>query len=404
MPVTEDYEPKIFNCNGDQQIFSVSWRIFQTSDAKIYLKDTEIADPNEGQTKLTETTHYTISAPNNDYSDGFKITTVEKYTNQYKLVATRDLAETQTADYIENDPFPSKSHENVVDKLTMLVQELKALDSRLLRLAITSAYKDLTLPDPSANEYLAWKSDLTGLKNIGLYSKGDLNVSDWIKNNLLDDANAEAALTTLGFSAFIQTLKDDEDAATALTTLGFSAFIKTLVDDADADTLRTSILAGLMSTKGDLLVKGTTLLEKLSGGALDTVLKGQGAGEKPIFEKPTLLDTGIHIGNDTRSTAGNQVITGVPFESSVVIFIATSDDLDSAILSIGFDNGTVHHCVAIGHDGSISIDSNTMSIYIDVLGVNDIQGYISAMSADGFTITWALTGVAAASFKYLCFP
>jgi hypothetical protein len=40
--------------------------------------------------------------------------------------------------------------------------------------------------------------------------------------SLVDDANAAAALTTLGVSAFIQTLLDDADAATARTTLGFS--------------------------------------------------------------------------------------------------------------------------------------------------------------------------------------
>lgn len=39
---------------------------------------------------------------------------------------------------------------------------------------------------------------------------------------LLDDANAAAFMTTLGFSAFFQTLVDDADAATVLATLGIS--------------------------------------------------------------------------------------------------------------------------------------------------------------------------------------
>ncbi|HET7255623.1 MAG TPA: hypothetical protein VFJ46_17840 [Xanthobacteraceae bacterium] len=40
---------------------------------------------------------------------------------------------------------------------------------------------------------------------------------------LLDDADASAQLTTLGFSAFIKTLVDDADAATARATLGAAA-------------------------------------------------------------------------------------------------------------------------------------------------------------------------------------
>lgn len=39
---------------------------------------------------------------------------------------------------------------------------------------------------------------------------------------MLDDANAGAALTTLGISAFVQTMLDDADAATVLATLGIS--------------------------------------------------------------------------------------------------------------------------------------------------------------------------------------
>ena len=53
---------------------------------------------------------------------------------------------------------------------------------------------------------------------------------------LIDDADASAQLTTLGFSAFGKTLIDDTDASTALSTLGVSTFIKTLLDDADSAT------------------------------------------------------------------------------------------------------------------------------------------------------------------------
>ncbi len=280
MPVTEDYEPKTFNCDGSQTEFSVSFRINETSDAKVYLRDTEIADPNDGQTLLAEETHYSISAPNNEYGDGFKVTTVATYANTYKLIVARDLAETQTASYIENDSFPSKSHENVVDKLCMLVQELKAINPRLLKLAITSAYSDLTLPDPIASNLLAWKDDLSGIKNVKLAENITL-VSDFMET-LLDDANAGAALTTLGFSTFIKTLINDTDAATFLTTLGLdndlltllipanttiSAFIKTLLDDADAATFLTTL--GLDNDLLTLLIPANTTISAFIKTLLD---------------------------------------------------------------------------------------------------------------------------------------
>lgn len=60
---------------------------------------------------------------------------------------------------------------------------------------------------------------------------------------LLDDANATAALATLGLtvSTFIKTVLDDTSASDALTTLGVSAFVKTLLDDSDAAAIMTTL-------------------------------------------------------------------------------------------------------------------------------------------------------------------
>lgn len=65
---------------------------------------------------------------------------------------------------------------------------------------------------------------------------------------LLDDANAAAALTTLGVSSYAQTILDDTTAGAALTTLGVSAFAQTLLNDADAATARTTLGLGTSAT------------------------------------------------------------------------------------------------------------------------------------------------------------
>ena len=67
-----------------------------------------------------------------------------------------------------------------------------------------------------------------------------LGVSDYAKT-ILDDANAGAALSTLGVSDYAKTLLDDASASAALSTLGVSDFIKTLLDDADAATARATL-------------------------------------------------------------------------------------------------------------------------------------------------------------------
>ncbi|GAH10723.1 unnamed protein product, partial [marine sediment metagenome] len=93
--------------------------------------------------------------------------------------------------------------------------------------------------DPEADKYLAWKADLSGLKNLAIQSEGNLGVSPFIEE-LLDDDDAGAVFDTLGIPAFIKTLLDDETAGEALLTL-----------------------CGL-TTKGDLAVRGTTNPESLA--------------------------------------------------------------------------------------------------------------------------------------------
>jgi len=58
---------------------------------------------------------------------------------------------------------------------------------------------------------------------------------------LLNDVDASAFLTTLGFSTFVKTLVDDADASAFLTTLGITTFIKTLFDDTTAAAARATL-------------------------------------------------------------------------------------------------------------------------------------------------------------------
>ena len=69
---------------------------------------------------------------------------------------------------------------------------------------------------------------------------------------ILDDADASAQLTTLGFSTFGKTLIDDADASAALTTLGVSTYAKTILDDADASAARTTLGLGAVATAASI--------------------------------------------------------------------------------------------------------------------------------------------------------
>lgn len=112
---------------------------------------------------------------------------------------------------------------------------------------------------------------------------------------------------------------------------------------------------------------------------------------------------GIHIGNDTRAAAGAQAITGVGFQPSVVIFLAVDTTSSNEHWSIGFSDGTTHNAI-IAHSGTDVVRSVGNCLSIMRGAGNLITGVISALGADGFTITWSLTGACGINYTYLCLP
>ena len=165
-----------------------------------------------------------------------------------------------------------------------------------------------------------------------------------------------------------------------------------------------SSLFNLLTTRGDLWAQGVTAPTRIAAGLLDTYFKGQGAGELPIYEKMTLRDTGVHLGYSTRNASGDQVIAGVGFQPSVVLFFAI--DIDGAAInrSLGFDDSTTHLNIILYNDGAAQALSSTLSLRIDKGPGNTLRGYISSMGSDGFTINWVLTGTCECRFIYLALP
>mgnify|MGYP001561194253 FL=1 len=138
----------------------------------------------------------------------------------------------------------------------------------------------------------------------------------------------------------------------------------------------TGVTAMANAANGVVVLNASSQLPAVSGALLTNL---------PSYTPST------KIGSFTRAgdiVSGDQVITGVGFQPKYVIFLAFYSPYNQPVYSDGFDNVTSHYC-RYRTDSGIAINSG-VSIKLMQPGNNAAYqtGYISAVSSDGFTITW----------------
>lgn len=174
-----------------------SFPYYFLADGDLTVIKTTIADGTEET--LTITTDYTVSGAGE--AAGGSVTLVATLSSAYKLTIIRDPGILQPADYPANDRFPSATHEEALDRATMIMQRLNDLIARSFRLSDGDVSGiSMVLSNLVAGQLIAVNSAGTGIEST---------------------AAADVDLATV--SAFMQTLLDDADAATARATLGAAA-------------------------------------------------------------------------------------------------------------------------------------------------------------------------------------
>jgi len=167
MTVSTTINKVSYACDGATTTYPYTYPIYEDTDLEVILK--EIATGTE--TTLSLTTHYTVTGAGD--AAGGNVETVATYSGDYELHIRRILPLTQAIDYIFGGDFPSETHEEGLDRLTMICQQLEEFLDRCLKLGAASSYSDIVVPDPDGQKYLRW--DGSGqLENAELVALGDL--------------------------------------------------------------------------------------------------------------------------------------------------------------------------------------------------------------------------------------
>lgn len=165
--------------DGATSSFAFSFPILDESHLLVELRH----NTTEAITTQVLTTNYTVSGTGNtvdltDYTSGtINFTSIPS--SSYTVIIRRQVPLTQTVDYLENDNFPAETHEDALDKLTMLdLQQQEQLDRTLkFDSGVSSTIGEIGTP--TADYYLKRNSNNNGWEWVQLSTSSGLgNVAD----------------------------------------------------------------------------------------------------------------------------------------------------------------------------------------------------------------------------------
>lgn len=174
MPVTNPNNKIIYNCNGAQLVFPYTFRIFQDSDLVVSLYTIATG----ATSLLVLNTDYSVSGAGEELGGNVTLL-IAAPSSSYKLIIQRILPITQLIDFVEYDIHPADAHDDGLDKLTMICQQLAEIMGRAIIFDPTITGVSNVMPIPQANFILGWNPTATALTNIDPASYGLSGVSGY---------------------------------------------------------------------------------------------------------------------------------------------------------------------------------------------------------------------------------
>jgi len=153
-----------YSGNGSTDAFAYGFKIFADADLTVIIRSSAGVE-----TTKTLTTHYTVSGAGTESGGNVTFTTGNIPASGETVVILRKLTLTQGTDYVANDPFPAESHEDALDRLTMISQQHDEAIGRALKVSQTNVI--------ATSEFTTSATDRAN-KLLSFDGSGDLTVTE----------------------------------------------------------------------------------------------------------------------------------------------------------------------------------------------------------------------------------
>mgnify|MGYP001250855362 FL=1 len=388
MTVSSSTTKVSLSANGTQHSFAYTFKIFAAADLEVIVRTSAGTE-----TVQTNNTNYIVTGAGNANGGNvlFKFNTGDasnahhdastdhRPANGTTVIIRRKLTLTQGTDYVENDPFPAAAHEDALDRLTMVTQQIQEEVDRSIKASTGNTFSGATFTlsaTDRANKIFAFDSsgNLAVTQELGTFRGNFAASTAYAVRDLIKDTSTN--------NIFIVNEAHTSSGSQPLTTNANSAKYTLLVDASSATTSQNAAAASATASANSATAAAssastaTTKAAEASTSASNAAtslatFQGQyhgAAGSDPSSN----LDTGDLYFN---TSSGMKVYNGSAFEdikptSSEQTNINTVAGISSNVTTVANANSNIAALNATGVISNIGTVAGIASNVTTVAGLN----------------------------------
>ena len=393
MTVSTTIIKNFHNGNGSATNFAYQFRILQDTDLLVIIRTNSTG----AETTKTLSTHYTVAGAGDASGGSITFTSGNVPASGETVVIRRNVPQTQAIDYIANDPFPAETHEEGLDRGTMVAQQVAEESDRSIKLSRTNTMTSTEFTvgaTDRANKILAFDSsgELSVTQELGSFKGNSATtttaayaIRDIVKstttaqlNNIYICIQASPIGTALTNTSYWVLIVDAVSAASSAATA------TTKASEAAASASTASTKAGEASTSA---ATATTKANEASASATAAAASFDSFDDRYLGAKSSAPSTD----ND-----GNALITGALYfnSSSNQIFNWTGSAWE-AIKPTSSEQTNINTLSASSVVADMAILATT-DIVADmaILGTNDVVADMAILATNDVVTDMNVLGTA----------
>ena len=238
MTVSTTIIKNFHNGNASTTNFAYQFRILEDTDLLVIIRTNSTG----AEATKTLSTHYTVAGAGDASGGSITFTSGNVPASGETVVIRRNVPQTQAIDYIANDPFPAETHEEGLDRGTMVAQQVAEESDRSIKLSRTNTMTSTEFTvgaTDRANKILAFDSsgEISVTQELGTYqgtsattTTAAFSIRDIVKgstaaqlNNIYICIQASPIGTALTNTSYWVLIVDAVSAATSATAAASSA-------------------------------------------------------------------------------------------------------------------------------------------------------------------------------------